>query len=336
MSKFVYAIGGAGGGIVKIGWTSNLRERLSSIRCGSPEEISVLWKAPGDFAVERYLHKRFAALRIRGEWFDFGDGDPIEALTAAYAESGMALPAESEPSQSDALSETIWERLDAPRGTRATLTHEGIAEAAVALADAEGLDAVSMRKLAERLGVATMALYRYVNSKDELLELMTDAVIPSEGLVADPYDWRAVFREAARRRRATALAHPWLPAAQAQVPTTLTPSRNRTLERALEALEPLPLTGDQKMQLIRALDAYARGAADGEVNQRTMLERRGYGADGDVRLLLRSNMQWLLRSGRYPLFAKLVTDGLEPVDAEGEFELGLEAMLDGLAARFGI
>ena len=239
------------------------------------------------------------------------------------------------------MANTIWERIDAPRGARTTLTHAQIAEAAVALADAEGLDAVSMRKLAERLGVATMALYRYVDSKDELLELMTDAVTDPSILTADadaddPADWRAVFREAAWRRRATALAHPWLPQAQAQVPATLTPSRNQTLERMLEVLEPLPLTGDQQMQIIRALDAYARGAADGEVNQRTMLERRGYGADGDVRLLLRSNMRWLLRSGRYPRFAKLVTDGLAPVDAEREFELGLEAMLDGLAARFGI
>ena len=249
----------------------------------------------------------------------------------AKTKSGCEPSAEGGP-----LPPTIWERLAAPRPGRTTLTHEQIAEAAVSLADTEGLDAVSMRKLAERLGVSTMALYRYVDSKDELLELMTDAVAGAGTLAADPGDWRAVCREVARRRRKTALAHPWLPAAQAQVPTSLTPSRNAVLERMLGALEPLPLTGDQKMQLIRAVDAYARGASDGEVNQRTMLDRRGYGADGDVRLLLRSNMQWLLRSGRWPRFAQLVQDGLAPVDAQAEFELGLEAMLDGLAARFGI
>lgn len=231
---------------------------------------------------------------------------------------------------------TIWERIDASRGSRTTLTHEQIAAAAVALADAEGLDAVSMRKLAEHLGVATMALYRYVDSKDELLELMTDAVIDAGPLTADPGDWRAVFREVARRRRETTLAHPWLPAAQGHVPTSLTPSRNQVMEYLLGALEPLGLNGDQRMQFIRAMDAYARGAAAGEVNQRTMLERRGYGADGDVRILLRSNMQWLMRSGRYPQFTRVVQDGLAPVDAAGEFELGLEAMLDGLAARFGV
>lgn len=242
--------------------------------------------------------------------------------------SGTPAPPVPEP--------TIWERIEAPRGGRATLTHEQIAKAAVDLADAEGLEAVSMRKLAERLGVATMALYRYVNSKDELVELMTDAVARSAPLVADPSDWREVFREVARRRRETALAHRWLPAAQAMVPTALTPSRNRRVEWMLGAMEPLPLTGDQKMQVIRMLDAYARGAADGEVNQRMMLERRGYGFDGDIRVLLRSTMQWLLRSGRYPRYTQLVRDGLAPVDAAAEFELGLEVVLDGVAARFGI
>src|SRR5690242_10497698 len=72
---------------------------------------------------------------------------------------------------------SIWERLDATARTpKTTLTHPQIAEAAVALADAEGLAAVSMRRLAEQLGVSTMALYRYVANKDELLELMIDAV----------------------------------------------------------------------------------------------------------------------------------------------------------------
>jgi AcrR family transcriptional regulator len=245
--------------------------------------------------------------------------------------------ADCDPPQGGEPQPTIWERLDtAARGARATLTHEQIAEVAVAFADAEGLEAMSMRKLAERLGVSTMALYRYVDSRDELLQLMTDAVVDPDALTADLGDWRAVLREIALRRRHSTLAHPWLPAAQAQVPNMLTPSRNLIAERMLAALESLPLTGDQKMQLIRAVDAFARGAADTEVNQRMMLERRGYGADGDVRLLLRANMQWLLRSGRYPRFSKLVQDGLAPVDQAAEFELGLEAMLDGLAARFGI
>jgi AcrR family transcriptional regulator len=231
----------------------------------------------------------------------------------------------------------LWERLEsAPRSGRSTLTHAQIAEAAVALADAEGLEALSMRRLAVELGVATMALYRYVVSKDELLELMIDAVVEPQALTADPADWRAVFREIGLRRRETALAHPWLVAAQAQVPNLLTPARNEVAERMLGALESLPLSGDQKMQFIRALDAYGHGASSAEVNRRMMMQRRGYGAEGDVRLLLRGSMQWLLRTGRYPRIAKLVQEGLAPVDPAAEFELGLTAMLDGLAAHFGV
>src|SRR5438874_1240559 len=85
---------------------------------------------------------------------------------------------------------SIWERLDAMvRTPQTTLTHPQIAEAAVALADAEGLAAVSMRRLAEQLGVSTMALYRYVANKDELLELMIDAV--GDGVWLEvPTAWR--------------------------------------------------------------------------------------------------------------------------------------------------
>jgi AcrR family transcriptional regulator len=235
------------------------------------------------------------------------------------------------------LPPSIWERLEAtPRSGRTMLTHQQIAEAAVELADAEGLEAVTMRRLAERLSVATMALYRYVDSKDELVELMIDAVARPESLTTDLGDWRAVFREVAARHRENVLAHPWLVAAQSQVPNLLTPARNEITERMIGALEPLPLTGDQKMQFIRAVDAFARGAANAEANRRMMMERRGHGADGDVRLLLRSSMRWLVRSGRYPRMAKLVKEGLAPVDSAAEFQAGVDAMLDGLAARFGI
>ena len=124
--------------------------------------------------------------------------------------------------------------------------------------------------------------------------------------------------------------------AKAQVPTLLAPKRNRALERMLASLEPLPLTGDQRMRLIQAVGAFAGGASDAEVNQRMMLKSRGYDENGDVRLLYRAQMIWALRSGRFPLLQKTVEEGLSPVNAQEEFEFGLDAMLDGLAARFGI
>jgi AcrR family transcriptional regulator len=231
---------------------------------------------------------------------------------------------------------SIWERLDAMgRNPKTTLTHAQIAEAAVGLADAEGLAAVSMRRLAEHLGVSTMALYRYVANKDELLELMIDAV-GDRPWPEMPTTWREMFRENARRRRTQTLAHPWLVEALALIPNPITPAGMAAVDRALDVLAGLDLDADSQMLLLRTVDAYTKGAVASEVNQRLLLERRGLGADGDIRLLLRSNIHWLLGSGRFPHFAEVVRGGLRPPDPAGDFEVGLECLLDGLAARLGI
>ena len=81
--------------------------------------------------------------------------------------------------------------------------------AAIALADAEGLGALSMRRLARDLGVAPMALYRYVPGKTELLDVMVDAVI-GEQAAAEEGGWRSGWRQSARASRALHERHPWL------------------------------------------------------------------------------------------------------------------------------
>jgi AcrR family transcriptional regulator len=234
---------------------------------------------------------------------------------------------------------SIWERLEsAPRTAKTTLTHQQIAAAAVELADAEGLDAVSMRRLADQLGVATMALYRYVTNKDELLELMIDAAyeMKTELPPVASGDWRSAVARLAHGTRGRTHAHPWLVEAQAAVPNLLTPSRNRAMDWMLSGFEGVDADGDTKMLILRVVDAYARGAVVAEINQRRLLVRRGLGADGDVRQLMRSDMAWMLRSGRYPHFTETVRAGLSPVDSAAEFDIGLEALLEGLGARFGI
>jgi AcrR family transcriptional regulator len=235
----------------------------------------------------------------------------------------------------------IWERLErleaAPNPPRTTLKHDQIAGTAVALADAEGLDAVSMRRLADQLGVATMALYRYVANKDELIELMINAAYEfGEAPPLAPGDWRTAVARLAHGTRTRTLDHPWLVEAQALVPNLLTPARNRAMDWMLGGFEGLAVDGDTRMMIMRVVDAFARGAVVAEVNQRRMLERRGLGPDGDMRQLLTADMVWMLRSGRYPRFTETVRGGLSPVDAAAEFEVGLAALLDGLGARFGI
>ena len=90
---------------------------------------------------------------------------------------------------------TIWDRVErARRGPRPALTHDPIARAAIEIADEHGLDAVSMRRLADRLGVATMALYRYVSGKSDVFELMIDAAY-AEMSLPEATGWRAARRK---------------------------------------------------------------------------------------------------------------------------------------------
>ena len=86
-ASVVYAIGPAESSVVKIGTTEGIRERLRGIQNGSPHKLHVRWQFGGDSALERFLHERFAHLRLEGEWFDFGEDDPAEMIgnaTDAY------------------------------------------------------------------------------------------------------------------------------------------------------------------------------------------------------------------------------------------------------------
>src|SRR5262245_25957268 len=111
----------------------------------------------------------------------------------------------------DQGSDVIWARPDrAGRGPRPAHSRAAIAAAAVRIADAEGLDAVSMRRLAAELGAGATSLYRYVARKDDLLDLMVDAVVGEGPPPAAPSgDWRADLREIAYSTRALILRHPW-------------------------------------------------------------------------------------------------------------------------------
>ncbi len=104
----------------------------------------------------------------------------------------------------------VWTRAE-PGSRRPKLTRDDIAAAAVRVADAEGFEAVSMRRLATELGVGTMSLYHYVHTKDELLTLITDHIM-GELLIPDdeamPTDWREAVRRVAELSRQTLQAHP--------------------------------------------------------------------------------------------------------------------------------
>ncbi len=235
---------------------------------------------------------------------------------------------------------TIWERIERPAAApRSVLSHEQIAAAAIELADAEGLESVSMRRLAAKLGVAAMALYRYVTSKQELLELMVDAAYAEsqQGLPPEPCgDWRGVLRAMAHANRARLHRHPWLGQAYSQALTALTPHQLAGAEHVLQALEPLGLDPDSALAIMDTVNEYSRGAASREVTLLQIMKREGWDSLEDVRAALRPNMMWLMNTGRYPQFLRWVREAERKDDDDWRFEFGLECVLDGIAARLGL
>jgi Meiotically up-regulated gene 113 len=82
----LYVVGPQDGGMVKIGFSSNIARRLRSLQCGSPVPLAVLWQTPGGYELERWLHLRFTQRRAYGEWFDFRDTDAVAVIESAVGE----------------------------------------------------------------------------------------------------------------------------------------------------------------------------------------------------------------------------------------------------------
>jgi DNA-binding transcriptional regulator YhcF (GntR family) len=218
------------------------------------------------------------------------------------------------------------------------LTRERVVRAAIDIADAEGLDALSMRGVAARLGVATMSPYRYVGGKDDLILLMADAAYAEASYPDDPPEgWRARLELGARTMWALYRSHPWL----AQISSLSRPLPLGGLathaEWALAALDARGLGPETTFNLHLLLYTFVHGLA---VN----LER---GAQAEAASGITDD-QWmdsqqsaydaLVASGRHPTFAKILTffaDGYD-LDLDALFELGLASLLDGFAALPGL
>ncbi|MGQ4362160.1 TetR/AcrR family transcriptional regulator [Streptomyces sp. SAS_272] len=226
---------------------------------------------------------------------------------------------------------SLWERLERPApAPRTTLTARRIAEAAVRIAGAEGLDALTMRRLAAELGVAPMAAYRYVSGKDELLELMVDFVYGELDLPAEAMDWREAMRTLALRIRDVLLRHSWVTRATWCAPT---PNQLAVPERALDALSGLGLDADTAMAVYSTVTAYVHGAVDAEIGLTQMLRVRGWSSREEARSGLASQMTWLVNTGRYPRYEQYIGDATRKDDPQWQFETGLDCVLDGIAAR---
>ncbi|MEV6599190.1 TetR/AcrR family transcriptional regulator [Actinoplanes sp. NPDC051346] len=216
--------------------------------------------------------------------------------------------------------ELLWGGRSQPsRGPRPTLDLTGLADAGIAIADAEGLAAVSMQRVAAALGVTKMALYRYVPGKAELLALMLERAIgaPPE---PDPGDWRAGLTQWARALLEAYLRHPWVLEVTVG-PRPLGPAELTWMETGLRLLEGTGLRGAERFDTLATLAAQARSAAD---------QLRG-GADPEGQLATVIATVVRDHAERFPAVVAAVTESADD-DREQAFDFGLERILDGLQA----
>jgi AcrR family transcriptional regulator len=225
--------------------------------------------------------------------------------------------------------ELLWDTGRRPsRGPKPTLTLDRIVEAAVQVADTEGLEGLSMRRVAAELGTGTMSLYRYVPGKGELLDLMLDRVQrPSE----NPADlggggWRAALEALARATLALYRRHPWLLQVNQSRPI-LGPSALDGMERVLTLIRPMGLSDPELVSVIIMIDGYVVGAARSQLYQQEAERRTGL-TDAEFWQAQVPMLEKAMASGRYPVMASLSEDAFG-TDFD-HFEFGLQRILDGL------
>lgn len=210
------------------------------------------------------------------------------------------------------------------RGRRPSFSREAITAAAVTVADAEGLEAVTMRRVAAEVGAGVMSLYSYAPDKDTLLELMVDHVsgeLPATDGVTG--DWRADLKAIAHLQRALMLRHPWLPAA---LSTHRTPGPNTLafLERALAALRPTGLDGAARLEVFAQLTAFVAGHVNHEI-ARAAAARSPDRSAAEARYLAA-----VAADGRHPELAEALSAPGRPLTPEAIFTRFLNRLVDGL------
>lgn len=212
-----------------------------------------------------------------------------------------------------------WGLAELPqRGPKRELSTERIVEAAIEIADADGLDSVSMVKVATALGFTPMSLYRYVTGKDDLLLLMFDAASDVQVPPADG-TWRDQLRSWATYVRAGYLAHPWLTSLPPSA-TPTTPNRLAILDAAMRAMRDLALPDPAKVSIALLLLGYI--GLFGEAGHEDGLD--------DV---MREALPGLVTEERFPSLAPAVADGVldRPiVGSDQAFHFGLARLLDGV------
>ncbi len=223
--------------------------------------------------------------------------DRISTKAQVQAESLERLAARLE-------SVELWMRAE-PGQRQARFTRSELAQTAIRIVDAEGLDALSMRRLAAELGAGTMTLYHYVRTKDELLTLVSDEVM-AEVLLPEGYelpsDWREAIVVVASRSRDAMRRHPWVFDVSGEL--GLGPNSVKHMDQTLQAVDGMEAPLATKLDVVVAIDGYVFGYC---------LQERSW-TSGDQRHAASGYVEELVRTGEFPQLQRYLD------------ELGLDAM----------
>lgn len=229
-------------------------------------------------------------------------------------------------------SQLLWEdRSRGTRGPKATLTPEDVMQAAMQIADEDGLAAVTMNAVSTRIGFTTMAVYRYFPNKETLLDAIVDA---AHGSPPSPRtsrnEWRVEVSRWAHAKRDMLCARPWL----AELPFVAAPHGPNWLswlEALADPLSSMGLDPSDIGQMISIIDGYTRGASDTSIS---LARARARGtSEQEWAAAVGADLGRSIGDPRFPKFAALITspsDG-KPRTMEESFDFGLQRILDGIA-----
>lgn len=219
---------------------------------------------------------------------------------------------------------------DPQRGPKREMSVEKIVDAAVELADAEGIGAVSMAAVAAKLGFTPMSLYRYVSAKDDLLLLMQEQAtgVPPESHL-EIEGWRERLLDLYQEQVMLYLRHPWM----LSLPITgspITPNSSAWLDASLAALETTPLNAEERMAVALAITGDARWC--GIVQAGYTEQSRGTGLTPEEVAVREATLyDRVITADEFPALRRAIEDDvfLSPADP---FRFGVERVLDGVAA----
>ncbi|MFF0559070.1 TetR/AcrR family transcriptional regulator C-terminal domain-containing protein [Streptomyces sp. NPDC004266] len=283
-----------------------------------------------------------AEIRRRVHSGELAPGDRVPSTRAITREWGVAMATATKALGAlrqeglvrvePGVGTVVVDRRQARQSTAPALTRSRIVRTALELADAEGLNALTMRRLATVLESSAMALYRHVPGKGELVRLMTDEACGEVPLGPVPARWRPGLEHAARWLREVYARHRWMAQAMASFTRPVaSPNAMAYTEWVLAALRETPLTSSEKLHVHLTLFAFVQGLAMADDLEEQARLDTGL-SDGEWMEQNEPRFDAMQSGGAYPLLDAVTHDGGFELTLGSLFEFGLRRTLDGVAA----